>query len=395
MYQAARHSAGKGAKMGSLTTLTVAINYEIKCKVDLQRDKAAAKSLTYNYRVERLTLEELAAHIEARHNIAAVCLEPTGRYHRAKGFFVQSDHLGIDVDNDRIESGEYLTVEAALTDPFISQNAAILYTTPSYNLHHHKFRIVYWLPETVTNRERFEQIARAFIWKHKSDESCKDASRFFYGTGKDGRVEMLGNRLSQSTVDGLLKEYGAFVESNRPKESERVDHRRLFVTGYHSAEARRRGYGERAIQYAQQLIYNSRPPVGGIKGNRHRARVIAAYLLGGYVGGGLLSRSEAHSALEDAVRVNTNNIAAAMKTIEDCLEAGKSEPITFEVKEAERLAYIGQRKKRVILPPVLKPVSKPQNTIILEPPKRPTDTIKLPMPTRPAATTILTAEVAR
>jgi hypothetical protein len=84
-----------------------------------------------------------------------------------------------------------------------------------------------------------------------------------------------------------------------------VDHRRLFVTGYHSAEARRRGYGERAIQYAQQMIHNSRPPVGSIKGYRHKARVIAAYLLGGYVGGGLLSHSEARSALEDAVRANT------------------------------------------------------------------------------------------
>lgn len=381
--------------MGSLTTLTVAINDEIRCKVDLQRNKAAAKSLTYNYRVERLTLEGLAAHIKARHNIAAVCLEPTGRYHRAKDFFVQADHLGIDIDNDRIESGEYLTIEGALIDPFIRQNAAILYTTPSYRLDHHKFRLVYWLPETVTNRELFERIARAFIWKHRSDESCKDASRFFYGAGEDGRVELLGNRLSQSTVDGLLKEYAAFVESNRPKESERVDHRRLFVTGYHSAGARRRGYGERAIQYAQQLIYNSRPPVGSIKGNRHRARLVAAYLLGGYVGGGLLSHSEARSALEDAVRANTNNFASAMQTIDDCIESGKSEPITFEMKEAERRAYICQKKKRAITLPVLKPISKPQNTIILEPPKRPTNTIQLPTPTRPAATTILTVEVDR
>lgn len=383
--------------MGSLTALMVAINDEIKCKVDLQRDKAAAKSLTYNYRIERVTLEGLAAHIKARHNIATVCLEPTGRYHRAKDFFVQSDHLGIDVDNDRIENGEYLTVEAALTDPFISQNAAILYTTPSHKPKHHKLRIVYWLPETVTQRDLFERIARAFIWKHKSDESCKDASRFFYGTGEGGRVELLGNRLSQDALDSLLKEYAAFVELRRPKDSERADHRRLTVTGSHSysVDARRRGYGERAIQYAQQLIYNSRPPVGSIKGDRHKARVIASYLLGGYVGGGLLSHSEARSALESAVSANTNNFASAMQTVDECLEAGKSEPITFEMREAERRAYIGQKKKRAMLPPILKPISKPQNTIILEPPKRPTNTIQLPTPTRPAVTTILTVEVVR
>jgi hypothetical protein len=57
--------------------------------------------------------------------------------------------------------------------------------------------------------------------------------------------------------------------------------------------------------------------------------------------------------------------------------------------------YGNQRKRKAIAPPALKPISKPQKTIILEPPKRPTDTIQLPTPTRPAATIILTTEVAR
>jgi hypothetical protein len=57
--------------------------------------------------------------------------------------------------------------------------------------------------------------------------------------------------------------------------------------------------------------------------------------------------------------------------------------------------YGSQRRRKAIVPPVLKPISKPQNTIILEPPKRPTDTIQLPTPTRPTATVILTMEVAR
>jgi hypothetical protein len=55
--------------------------------------------------------------------------------------------------------------------------------------------------------------------------------------------------------------------------------------------------------------------------------------------------------------------------------------------------YGSRRRRKATVPPVLKPISKPQNTIILEPPKRPTNTIKLPTPTRPAVTTFLTLEV--
>jgi hypothetical protein len=57
--------------------------------------------------------------------------------------------------------------------------------------------------------------------------------------------------------------------------------------------------------------------------------------------------------------------------------------------------YGSRRRRKATVPAVLKPISKPQNTIILESPKRPTNTIKLPTPTRPAVTTILTVEVAR
>jgi hypothetical protein len=56
----------------------------------------------------------------------------------------------------------------------------------------------------------------------------------------------------------------------------------------------------------------------------------------------------------------------------------------------------GKKKKaRVIPPPILMPIRKPENTIKLEPPKRPKDTILLSKPLRPAATTLLSTEAVR
>ncbi|MFP5260877.1 MAG: hypothetical protein ACLGJB_03095 [Blastocatellia bacterium] len=162
-----------------------------------------------------------------------------------------------------------------------------------------------------------------------------------------------------------------------------------FVCNDARAEDRRRSYGERALLTARNII--SEAP----DGQRFDARRRAGKLIGGYIAGGMITYSEAYAALEDTVRGNTDSFADAIKTLKSAIEHGQTKPISFEEKEAERLAYIGQRRKRAILPPVLKPTSKPQHTVIVEPPKRPTNTTQVPAPTRPAATILLTTEVAR
>ena len=83
-------------------------------------------------------------------------------------------------------------------------------------------------------------------------------------------------------------------------------------------------HAQRALDTATRLIDASQP------GNRHHARTKAAYLLGGYVAAGFLSRQEARTALEAAVLRNTNHFAMAMRTIDDCLEAGQERPVSLE-----------------------------------------------------------------
>lgn len=351
--------------MDSADLIPIAINTSIIGKRDLTIDKAAAKALTENYQIKNLALESFADEIRAGHNWTNIFLTPDEEFHRKKGHFRQATLLGVDVDNDdeidapttngkkkkikvRRQGDDYLSFEQALNHPFIRNHAALIYTSPSHKEEHHKFRPVFWFPEPITSVELFERIADAFIWLFKSDDSCSDCTRFFYGTASDGQVIVLGNRLTWEVINEVVSQYEAVKELKANTRSGKLDISVDDVPDDADISSRREIYAERAIRRAIDLINNSVPPsfgAGGekVSGNRHKARTKAAYLLGGYVGGGLLSYEKARSVLEAAVENNTNNYAAAMRTIDDCLKAGMSHPITFEMLESERLVFVREK----------------------------------------------------
>jgi hypothetical protein len=96
---------------------------------------------------------------------------------------------------------------------------------------------------------------------------------------------------------------------------------------------RREYYARQALDTATKLLDASTP------GNRHFWRRKAAYLLGGYVAGGILSAAEARATLAAAVDHNTEHFERSMQTIDDCLEAGLQDPITLEALEQERYVW--------------------------------------------------------
>lgn len=97
---------------------------------------------------------------------------------------------------------------------------------------------------------------------------------------------------------------------------------------------RRDYYARRALDTAVKMIDASAP------GNRHFWRCRAAYLLGGYVAGGILTVDEARAALEEAVQRNTVHLQPSLKTLETCLAAGMHETITLEELEQARQAWL-------------------------------------------------------
>jgi BT4734-like, N-terminal domain len=93
---------------------------------------------------------------------------------------------------------------------------------------------------------------------------------------------------------------------------------------------RRDFYARQAIDTATRMLDTSTP------GNRHHMRTKAGYLLGGYVGGGILSYDDAYAALEVAVDRNSAHPLRSVQTIADCLQAGMAAAISLEDLEQQR-----------------------------------------------------------
>lgn len=111
------------------------------------------------------------------------------------------------------------------------------------------------------------------------------------------------------------------------------------------------GYAERAIQTATQMIESAE------LGTRHHTRLRAARLLGGYIGGGLLSEARALGALMQALIGQTEDFDRALETVVDGLEYGKTHPITLDALEAARQAWIDEHAPDRHHPPAGEPPS--------------------------------------
>jgi len=180
--------------------IKIAINSSVTGKED--PDPRFKSKITYDYVVRELDCDELAEEIQQRHNICSVCLDENGKFHRNKKNFKSGQVLGIDIDNP--DPARYFALDDALKDQFIKDNAYIIYTTPSHTEALNKFRLLFCLPQEITSEKEYSRIVTAFIARFGSDTNCKDASRFFYGTGKGGTVIAFGNVLLEETVAQIL-----------------------------------------------------------------------------------------------------------------------------------------------------------------------------------------------
>src|SRR4028118_1599917 len=90
-------------------------------------------------------------------------------------------------------------------------------------------------------------------------------------------------------------------------------------------------YGEQGIETARKMVADA------ADGDKRRVLFLASRLLGGLVEGRLLHYGQAYSSLEAAINLrNCDDYQAAYQVIIDGIEAGRSEPITEEQKDAER-----------------------------------------------------------
>lgn len=154
------------------------------------------KKLAANFQDKEGTIENVKEHIKAGH---AVCASLLGNKWRSKANVIGSQWLLLDIDNSDMARdadgklikdnyGNYikvykhqLTIEEALTHPFIRKYCALIYTTASHQPDWHRFRLIFLLPEYVEGADIVETCIHLLMQHLPHDRACRDASRVFYG----------------------------------------------------------------------------------------------------------------------------------------------------------------------------------------------------------------------
>ncbi|OIQ80256.1 origin of replication binding protein [mine drainage metagenome] len=119
-----------------------------------------------------------------------------GRYRKADNF-ICSDIIAADIDDG-------MTLEEAMDDEFVLNNACLLYTTASHTPENHRFRLVFQLPHTITDSDQMRNALRGLVRKFPmADKANTDPARQFYGS-KGCNSHIFGKVLSEENLKLLL-----------------------------------------------------------------------------------------------------------------------------------------------------------------------------------------------
>lgn len=118
---------------------------------------------------------------------------------RKEANFVSRQLIMVDIDNG-------MTIPELFENDFYNAYGAGFYATPSFTEQHHKFRIMFRLPEAETDPARLRKINRGLLKVfEQADEACKDPTRIFYGTPNCKYYEQRTNILPEEAVAVLIE----------------------------------------------------------------------------------------------------------------------------------------------------------------------------------------------
>lgn len=149
-----------------------------------------------------------------------------GYCHRVKVGFKSCEVIAVDIDNTCKDN--YRSYEEAINDPFVVKNSLLVYTTPSHTKEHNRYRIVFQLPETVTDKEQVKVMIDALIAKFKGDKQASCYAQTFFGC-TNSTSNFFGNTFDRNDLEEMVLEY-EFEESKERKEIESSDLKNIKLT---------------------------------------------------------------------------------------------------------------------------------------------------------------------
>jgi len=127
---------------------------------------------------------------------------------RSSDNFLCTDFVAVDVDGNR-------TIDNALADPLVKNNALFIYTTVHHTPDDHRYRIVFGLPRTIIDRSDIKSLATGLALRLCGDVAAVDAARIFFGS-KGCQVIKIGNEaLSADLFTDLIKQGLDQINSRR------------------------------------------------------------------------------------------------------------------------------------------------------------------------------------
>lgn len=176
-----------------------------KDKKDSEQIRYLSKRITKE--ISDVTPKELAESLTQGQSMV---LGVMGSHSRRKTNTNYQEAIALDIDNNN--ELFYMTIEQALQDKFIKENASFIYTTFSHTPEHHKFRVVFMLDRTLTNCNQVEELIKTLLGMYpNADTACKDGSRLFYG-GKEYFEIDFNNKLNPYKVVSKLPGDSPIIE---------------------------------------------------------------------------------------------------------------------------------------------------------------------------------------
>lgn len=300
LVEAQKHYAAK-------PTFKVAVNRKV-----IDKDPNW-ESLATDFVNMELTQEELAAEVLEGH---AFTTHHKGR--RQQENFVAAGYVALDFDKASQE--EMMQI---MSDPVVKNNYGIFYHTPSSTKEQPKFRVVFQLEKSITDRELYRKTVLAFIWRFSAtaDKTCKDPCRLFYGSrGKKQKVT--GNIIPQGEVDKVVL---AYEQDLQHEEILKQQARKISGKLVHNITDKSKN-----LIFEKMLESHSSRIRSAAEGTRHDTLVKSARALGGYLRGepGVADENTIRSTLEAAYSSHRGYKKNDMQSAIDYgLKVGQNSPL--------------------------------------------------------------------
>lgn len=170
--------------------------------------KHTTKKHRNSFEYRELSVRQIANHIKKGNSFAAgICINPrNGKIHLKSKYYKYSRILVLDFDSGNLQE--------MLSDPFIKDHAAFIYTTPSHTELNNRFRVVFILDKITTGKEQYKRLANILIDKYGTDKCSKNCNQIYYGMPEincfnEGLFELYiintNNRLNTTELLGFSK----------------------------------------------------------------------------------------------------------------------------------------------------------------------------------------------